>query len=417
MILLSTALAAPLLEEPLQALVKPALDAQQLDTVVVGVVRRGETAVHAFSREGRPDERLRFELGSVSKALDGLLLADAIGRKEVTADTPAADILGWKLPTRDGRAITLAQLATHTSGWPRMPAEMGEVDPADPYAKVDLAALQRAAEGTPLVERPGATYAYSNLGAAVLGAALAKAAGKPWEVLLDERIARPLRARSLTVDSGPLAQGHDIDLRPVGPWTLGAFAPAGGVEGSVHDVLDLLVAMQTPGGPMRATFDRALESRVDLGPSGGVGYGWHVSPEGTRWHNGETGGFHSLVAVHPTRQIGVVVLANTATPLVDTIGFATLELLAGQNVPPLDLPRVATVSPEVLASRVGTWGPATITLHGDHLRLTGPGVDARLWPVSPTTYLLRRPDGDAVFSGDVLEIHLPDGVQRLTRSR
>ena len=57
----------------------------------------------------------RFEIGSISKGLTGLLLADMIERGEVRADTR----LGTLLPVTGALAeVTLSQLATHTSGLP-----------------------------------------------------------------------------------------------------------------------------------------------------------------------------------------------------------------------------------------------------------------------------------------------------------
>ena len=57
----------------------------------------------------------RFEIGSISKGLTGLLLADMIESREVRADSR----LGTLLPVTGTLAeVTLSQLATHTSGLP-----------------------------------------------------------------------------------------------------------------------------------------------------------------------------------------------------------------------------------------------------------------------------------------------------------
>jgi len=33
-----------------------------------------------------------------------------------------------------------------------------------------------------------------------------------------------------------------------------------------------------------------------------MGLGWHVTPDGTHWHNGQTGGYHSMILIKPENQ-------------------------------------------------------------------------------------------------------------------
>ncbi|MBJ7358906.1 serine hydrolase domain-containing protein, partial [Nocardioides sp.] len=87
-----------------------------------------------------------FQIGSVTKVFTALVLARHVVRGDVTLDQPVAELLpdDWRWP--EGRPITLGELATHSSGLPRIPPGMwGKVlsrDP-DPYADIgadDLAA-------------------------------------------------------------------------------------------------------------------------------------------------------------------------------------------------------------------------------------------------------------------------------------
>jgi CubicO group peptidase (beta-lactamase class C family) len=420
-LLLTAALAAPLLDAPLRDLVTPALEADHTGALLVGVVRKGEVAVHAFGTlapSGPPTPRDRFEIGSISKGLNGLLLAEAIRRGEVAADDPVTRHLAWDLPTGPGgEDVTLAHLATHTSGWPRLPKDLRPPDPTDPYAAVDLAELRRLAEGTPLVDVPGRSYAYSNLGPSVLGAALAAAAGQTWPALLTDRILRPLAMKDTQVDGPRRVQGHDVDRRPVAPWTFDAFAPTGGLESSLRDLLDLVVAAQAPGGPLRATFDLAFVPHEDLGEAGHIGYGWHITREGVRWHNGGTSGFRSLVAVHPERSLGVVVLADTATPLVDAIGFSALEMLAGQDVAPLGVPPLVELADDALDARVGHYGPHRIARDGSHLVWHLPPGPARLWPTGDHTFVTRRPVRSVTFTDTGLTWTDASGTHEARRNK
>jgi serine-type D-Ala-D-Ala carboxypeptidase/endopeptidase len=74
-----------------------------------------------------------FEAGSVTKAMTGLLLALAIEAGEVSSSDRLDRFLPGTGPA--GRA-TLAELATHTSGLPRLPAATllrALAHPGDPY--------------------------------------------------------------------------------------------------------------------------------------------------------------------------------------------------------------------------------------------------------------------------------------------
>jgi len=135
-----------------------------------------------------------FEIGSISKAFTGVLLADMVLRGEVALDDPVAKYLpaGTRVPERDGVAITLRHLTTHTSGLPRLPSNLEPKDPADPYADYAAARLTSFLATHQLVRAPGASYEYSNLGAGLLGYALATRAGLSYGELLRKRILEPL---------------------------------------------------------------------------------------------------------------------------------------------------------------------------------------------------------------------------------
>jgi serine-type D-Ala-D-Ala carboxypeptidase/endopeptidase len=79
------------------------------ERVTVGVGRTAE-------RGDTPDERTVFQIGSVTKVLTSLLLADAVLRGEVSLDQPLATLIPETATHASGRPITLVDLATHSSG-------------------------------------------------------------------------------------------------------------------------------------------------------------------------------------------------------------------------------------------------------------------------------------------------------------
>src|SRR5690606_27539378 len=119
-----------------------------------------------------------YEIGSVTKALTGLLLADLIERKLVAADDPAQKFLpeGLTMPIAGDKPITLEHLSTHTSGLPRLPSNFAPADPADPYADYTQERMFDFLKSHKLRRAPG-KHEYSNYGAALLGQLLARKAG------------------------------------------------------------------------------------------------------------------------------------------------------------------------------------------------------------------------------------------------
>src|SRR5262249_5694080 len=125
-----------------------------------------------------------YRIGSITKVFTTTLLAMLRDRGAVRLDDPVANYLPSevKLPTdpRGAPAITLRHLATHSSGLPSLPPNLvpkGE----DPYGGYSVDALYAGLAQIRLVVPIGAGENYSNLGMGLLGHALERAAGMPYE--------------------------------------------------------------------------------------------------------------------------------------------------------------------------------------------------------------------------------------------
>ena len=132
----------------------------------------------------------------MTKVFTALLLADMAQKNEVALADPAGKYLpaGVKLPERNGRSITLVDLATHTSGLPFMPENAPALnDPA--AAKYSVVDLKQYLASYQLKRDIGAEWDYSNIGYWVLSEALASRAGKSYEDLV--RLQEPLREQAM----------------------------------------------------------------------------------------------------------------------------------------------------------------------------------------------------------------------------
>src|SRR5512132_4333622 len=140
-------------------------------------------------------------MGSATKVFTSLLLADSVRRGEVALSDPASKYLppDVKIPERGGRQITLQDLATHTSGLPRLPSNLAAKDASNPYADYTVAQLYAFLSAYQLTRDIGSKYEYSNLGAGLLGHLLARRAGVDYETLVRTRITGPLGMNSTVV--------------------------------------------------------------------------------------------------------------------------------------------------------------------------------------------------------------------------
>jgi CubicO group peptidase (beta-lactamase class C family) len=284
---------------------------------------------------GRPlDGDTVFEIGSMTKVFTALLLADAVQRGEVALSDPVAKYLpaGVKVPERNGRQITLVDLATHTSGLPFLPSNMGvDLAAVAKYSKEQLRQAfstytdEKLYQFLATYELPrdiGSQWNYSNLGMGLVGKALARRAGMDYESLVRLRITGPLGMKSTAIAVSPemkarLATGHEADLKPAPDWALPALEGAGSLHSSANDLLTLAEAFmgyrKTPLAPAMAAM---LETRRP-GPGLKQALGWWVisfgpGDDGIVTFAGETFGYACTLGYDPKLRIGVVALSNTA---------------------------------------------------------------------------------------------------------
>jgi D-alanyl-D-alanine-carboxypeptidase/D-alanyl-D-alanine-endopeptidase len=332
-----------------------------------------------------------FEIGSVTKVFTSLLLADMVQRGEVALTDPVAKYLpaGVKVPQRNGRQITLEDLATHTSGLPRLPSNLKQTDPANPYADYTVAQMYEFLSSYELTRDIGAQYEYSNLGGGLLGHALALRAHQDYESLVRSRITGPLDMKDTGIALSPgmkarLAAGYDGQLNRAANWDLPTLAGAGALRSTANDLLTFLGANL---GYTKTALAPAMAAMLNVRrPTGNasleIALAWHIlnstGDDGiVVWHNGGTGGYRSFIGYNPKTRVGVVALSNATTAAgVDDIGVHLLRpsaplLNAAAFRPPKERKEIA-VDPKLFDKYAGRYQLApnfilTITREGDHL--------------------------------------------------
>ena len=319
--------------------------------IVVGLVDQNGTRVitHGAPRAGNNDKLdgdSIFEIGSITKTFTAILLADMVARGEVKLDDPISKYLPntVKTPVVDGKEITLEQLSRHTSGLPRLPANMKPKDASNPYADYTVEQLYAFLNDYKASLPFGKRAEYSNLGVGLLGHILALRAGIRYEALVQERITKPLGMNSTGIVVSPVLQkrlttGHNQRL-PVSHWDIPTLAGAGALRSTANDMLKYLAANMGLSGGLDARLLTAMQTTqvkpsLDSAaavpnPMGVIGLGWFLSqPQGTKVvsHGGGTGGYQAYTAFDPAAKRGVVVLSNSTAE----VGDIALHLLDTRN--------------------------------------------------------------------------------------
>ena len=317
--------------EPLTSiLVKRLADSDSPACIAVAVLRDKPTVSFGCSADAgpvMPDRDSIFEIGSITKGLTGLLLADMVRTGELELADPAAKYSrpGAKLPTRGGRQVTLRDLVTHTAGLPRMPPGFHAHDWQNPFARFDVDALYDSLARTTLVRDIGLSSEYSNFGFMWLSEILARRGGKPFDQLLAERVLRPIGMASAAIEvphahAARRVTGHDSAYRPVPRWDNHIeLSGVGGLKASLEDMVRLAEALAgVRATPLDATIALALKPLHRLGDAQShVAYGWFVGDGGRVWHSGGTGGFRAIIDVNRAARTYAVVLSDSTEGFTD----------------------------------------------------------------------------------------------------
>ncbi len=368
--------------------------AQTNAAIIVGLVDASGSRVFSAGTldngsDRKPDGDSVFSIGSVSKTFTALLLLEMVERGEVKIDDPVAKYLpaSVKLPSHGGKEITLLHLATHAAGLPVNPDNMTGTGEHEQYESYTIEQMYEFVSTFKLSREPGSEYQYSNVGMALLGHALERRAGKPFETLIIERICQPLGMGSTCITLTPelesrRAMGHDAEGRPSPPWKLQAYHPAGGIHSTANDLLKYGAAQagltRVSLGPLMEESHafRYRDMERNPGPLGLMGRtamdwvdrGALQPPEmELLGHAGGAGSYHAWVGFDKRQRRCVVILTTANDFSVEAVGWTILQRV------PLSDERKYLIAREI----VGVGVALEMTTEPPAVRIT------RVFPESP----------------------------------
>lgn len=399
--------------EAVSAQIQPMIDAELATAIVVGIYDAGKLEIYGFGRgpDGKPPTgRTIFELGAVTKVYTTLLLADSVQRREVDLDTPVSELMppGVTVPTGNKSVITLKHLALHSSGLPPLPPSINDPRSKDPLRTFTDDVLYADLVRTRLDSAPGTNIQISEYGSGLLGVALGRKANTTYQELVESRIIKALGLTDTFFAVPPEAaprrvQGTNQELAPVTPWSWGALAGAGALLSSARDQLTLIDAeLDAAAGskvPLRPAMRFTQEPQLE-GAGANIGLGWQIDRDGRHWHNGTTNGFHAFVGFDIKQRRGLVVLASSASPIVDQVVHRLYKILGGEQVAVRSMP-----TPAQLVTYAGTYNFSGSQLKmiadGKRIYVEGPGEPRiRMLPLSDREFWIASQQVLVVFEED-----------------
>jgi len=328
-------------EDRIHNIVRTCQEERQAPGIVVGVVTQDGRWVHgrgvaALGLEEEPNGDTLYEIGSLSKVFLDLLLEQEVLEGKVRMEDPVAQYLpaDMSLPKlrrnplmnfksdRNPPTLSLWHLATHTSGFPTMPASQDIPtgwDPKNPsYVTLDMA--REYFRTFSFSRAPGNEYEYSNINTGLLGYLLSLKEGIELDRLLQEKVLGPLGMKDTLIEVGPdrarkLARGYDSSGKPANYInTPIPFSGGGSLKSTAND---LLRYMEQNLGLLESPLRRAMDREQELieltggGPPRSICYFHYPQPYGdVLLIRSRTLGFRCCMGFIPSRKIGVVVLGN-----------------------------------------------------------------------------------------------------------
>ncbi len=246
---------------------------------------------------------------------------------EVNLDDPVEIYLPStvKLPSRNGKKITLKQLANHTSGLPRNPTNINS-DAYNPYRGYTKEKMYDFLNTYSLPRDPGADFEYSFTGYGLLGHIIGSKSSSNYETAINTRVIKPLSMDNTSItftqnQLNKLAPGHNgnITVESWSKYMQDIAQGTGGLNSNLDDMLIFLEANMGKPGPLHSAMELSHQLTKTVNDKvhymDGIGLGWNLftmDGQNIIWKNGLNGGYSSFIGFNKANQTGVVILFNSS---------------------------------------------------------------------------------------------------------
>lgn len=296
--------------------------------------------VREYGTTDSVDVHTVFRLASVSKCFASFLTGVMVEEGQIGWDDPIVRYIPeFELNSPEETArLRVRNVLSHTTGLP-FHAYTNLVEEGLPLKEL-LARLKEVPLATPV----GATYSYQNVAYSLVGEAIHRSTGKSYEAWMIEKVFGPLGMTDASIDYFSMMTNDNV-AKPHMPrkdgWrkvsinnTYYNVSPAGGVNASIHDMAQWMIALlgNRPDvihpGTLAACYAPVVSApsknrnygRAHRHSGSYYGMGWRILhyPDDTLvYHGGFVNGYRSEVAVNPKDKLAICILANAPGQLPD----------------------------------------------------------------------------------------------------
>lgn len=269
-----------------------------------------------IDESNKPTNKTLYEIGSVTKTMTGLLVADAVANNLLELDQDIVPLLAEKLNAHNNTqsSITIQQLLTHTSGLPRMDSNF-DVDVKIETRKDLLEAVLNHDRS----DKQG-RYSYSNVGYEILGYVLSIIYQKPFDQILQERMKSLAGMSHTQVNLKPdqlanFAYGYDEKGQRAK-----AFIEPNSFSGSSgfikSNMTDLVQYMKLQLNGANQVIKFSHQSLFEVTDSDAIAYAWIVASDDKlgRYliHHGGMYGTQNWMIIFPDKQMAISIITNAS---------------------------------------------------------------------------------------------------------
>jgi CubicO group peptidase (beta-lactamase class C family) len=286
-------------------------------------------------RNIRADTNTVYRVGSISKTITAYIMMLLVQEGTIRLDDPVSkyvpEITQIKSEGSNARAgITFRELASHTSGLDNEPGDMAnaELGRAEEWEKMLLELIPSTRFHFP----EGRHYWYSNVGYAILGLAISRAANKPFIDLVNEKV---FRSHGMKNSFYIIPPGYGDRIAAGYHWNQSSEAystefadrqllgrsykvPNGGVFCTANDLARFAMALTSNTDVLAKNWRDSMQTvQIWIRKAKNEGYGFGLmstgdSKESMRiGHEGQIAGFKAVLLFNPDSRIGLVWMRNS----------------------------------------------------------------------------------------------------------
>jgi len=342
---------APIIEA-LPDRIKATVENDRLVSISMAIVHEGKMIFsqaigHSNLEDQRPaTPQTIYPMASITKVFTATMLAHLVEQGVVSLEDPVQKYLPEyqpRSPFPGTQPTTLRQLAAHTSGLPKDTplnfwcnfsgfawivtggqTEMSWFVPCDSLLK-SLGEIE-------LVHPPEVFAHYSNLNIQILGLAMERACGEPFQTYMEKEILAPLGLKDTgfildanrreRLATGYICTGPTAPLQKAPEYVLGCAAYSGGLFTTSEDLARFIIGVLEEDraedlhiletGTLRRMRTPQSIHQPGIHPCHGMGWGIvKIGGHHAIEHNGALLGYHAHVSAIPDLGLGIIALSNT----------------------------------------------------------------------------------------------------------